>query len=188
MSESVTPVPLERWLPVVGWEDLYGVSCRGRVRGVDRWIPHRGGLRFHAARILKAAPHDAGYPKVNLHRGAGHRPVAVYVHRLVLEAFAGPCPPGMEACHGPGGPDDNRWPESGLHWGTPEENNTADKLRDGTLLRGEQIATSKLTATAVLEIRQALARGEQQQVIAARYGVRDSLISRIKTGKRWAWL
>jgi hypothetical protein len=187
MSESVTPP--EHWRPVVGWDGLYEVSDRGRARGLDRWIPHMGGLRFSAGRVLKPAPHNAGYPKVNLHRGkgGGYPPECVYVHRLVLEAFAGPCPEGMEACHGPGGPDDNRWPESGLHWGTPEENNQ-DKVRDGTLLRGDRVGGSKLTEAAVLEIREALARGELQKVIAARFGVRDSQISRIKTGKRWAWL
>lgn len=187
MSECVTPP--EHWRPVVGWEDLYEVSDRGRVRSLDRWIAHQGGRRFHPGRILKPAPHNAGYPKVNLCRGKGdgERRECVYVHRLVLDAFAGPCPPGKEACHGPGGPSDNRWPESGLHWGTPEENNH-DKVRDGTLVRGEHAAGAKLTETAVLEIREALARGEIQKVIAARYGVRDSQISRINTGQRWAWL
>ena len=187
MEESVTPP--EHWRPVVGWEDLYEVSDRGQVRSLDRWIPHQGGLRFSAGRILKPAPHNAGYPKVNLCRGkyAGYQRECAYVHRLVLEAFEGPCPPGREACHGPGGPGDNRWPESGLHWGTPEENGN-DKLRDGTLVHGEDVATSKLTEAEVLEIREALARGEQQKAIAARYGVRDSEISRINTGRRWAWL
>jgi hypothetical protein len=50
------------------------------------------------------------------------------------------------------------------------------------------VGGSKLTEAAVLEIREALARGELQKVIAAHFGVRDSQISRIKTGKRWAWL
>lgn len=187
MSESVTPH--ERWRPVVGWEDLYEVSDRGRVRSLDRWVPHGVGMRFHAGRILKPAPHNAGYPKVNLCRGkdGGYRRKCAYVHRLVLEAFEGPCPPGMEACHGPGGPDDNRWPESGLHWGTLEENGH-DKVRDGTIVRGERVAVSKLSEAAVLEIREALASGEMQKAIAARYDVWDSEISRINTGQRWGWL
>lgn len=189
MAKSATPP--EHWRPVVGWEDLYEVSDQGRVRSLDRWIAHQGGSRFHAGRVLKPAPHNAGYPKVNLCPGkdderARERECA-YVHRLVLEAFEGPRPPGMEACHGPGGPADNRWPGSGLHWGTPEENGL-DKVRDGTIVRGDHVPSSKLTESAVREIREALARGEMQKVIAARYGVWDSEISRINTGRRWSWL
>jgi len=30
----------ERWLPVVGYEDIYEVSDHGRVRSVDRIIIH----------------------------------------------------------------------------------------------------------------------------------------------------
>lgn len=51
-----------------------------------------------------------------------------YVHRLVLEAFVGPCPPGMEACHWNGIPGDNRL--HNLRWDTPSANN-ADILRLG---------------------------------------------------------
>lgn len=43
------------------------------------------------------------------------------VHVLVLTAFAGPCPLGMEALHGGSGPSCNWWPLN-LRWGTRSEN------------------------------------------------------------------
>lgn len=42
------------------------------------------------------------------------------VHRLVLTAFVGPCPDGMECLHGEGGALDNRL--TNLRWGTKSEN------------------------------------------------------------------
>ena len=50
------------------------------------------------------------------------------VHRLVLEAFVGPCPNGLEARHLDGNPANNN--RNNLCWGTPAEN-TEDKRKHG---------------------------------------------------------
>lgn len=52
------------------------------------------------------------------------------VHLLVLEAFAGPRPPGMVGCHGQQGATDNSI--ANLRWDTPE-NNTAERVVYGKL-------------------------------------------------------
>lgn len=53
-----------------------------------------------------------------------------YVHALVLNAFVGPCPDGMEACHFPDrDPSNNR--VDNLRWGTRQENH-ADSVEHGT--------------------------------------------------------
>jgi len=49
------------------------------------------------------------------------------VHRLVLEAFVGPCPHGCEACHRNNDPSDNRI--ENLRWDT-KQSNLADYLAD----------------------------------------------------------
>jgi hypothetical protein len=49
----------------------------------------------------------------------------------------------MDACHGPGGRLDNRWPEN-LRYGSRSQNLGADKHRDGTM------AHAKLDEAAVL--------------------------------------
>ena len=70
--------------------------------------------------------------------GSGHLQVALYtngkrhdrqVHRMVLAAFVGPCPAGMEVRHLNGDPGDNRL--SNLKYGTSAENKQ-DVLRHGT--------------------------------------------------------
>jgi len=60
----------------------------------------------------------------------GSRPDRAHklVHRLVLEAFAGPCPDGMEACHGDGDPTNNR--RLNLRWDT-RSSNQLDTVRHG---------------------------------------------------------
>jgi len=173
----------ERWKPVPGWEDFYAVSDLGRVRSLDRWTRTRGdGRRFAPGRILKAAIDGTGRYTVRLTRdNSGH---THKVHRLVLEAFRGPCPPGMECCHGPGGPLDNRLVN--LRWGTKKQN-AADKIRDGHPHgpRGEQCA-KKLTEAAVSEIKRLYATGEWRQTdIAARFGVQQNMVSRIVCGQSW---
>lgn len=116
---------MERWLPIAG-HDGYEVSDLGRVRSVDRTVVDKiGRSRFHRGRVLNFGTLGKGYVAVRL----GWRQPLMYVHRLVLEAFVGPCPPQNECLHGPGGPADNRL--TNLRWGTRSEN-SFDALRDGT--------------------------------------------------------
>jgi DNA invertase Pin-like site-specific DNA recombinase len=50
---------------------------------------------------------------------------------------------------------------------------------------GEQNANAKLADAFIPAIRDALAGGEYQRVIATRYGVSQSTISRITNGRAW---
>jgi len=52
-------------------------------------------------------------------------------------------------------------------------------------LRGADNPNSKLTHKQVVEIRERLANGEIQDVLAAEYGVHQANISLIKMGKNW---
>ena len=70
-----------------------------------------------------------GYLEVKPYGDDGKRHTRT-VHSLVLLTFAGPCPPGQETLHGPGGPLDNRWPEA-IRYGTKPENH-ADQRAAGT--------------------------------------------------------
>lgn len=115
----------ERWRPVVGYEGLYEVSDLGRVRSLD-YVDARGRLWQGGPR--KSHPNvRSGHPQIHLGRH-GRRRMA-YVHRLVLLAFVGPCPPGMEACHNDGNPTNNTL--ANLRWATRADNNL-DRVRHGT--------------------------------------------------------
>ena len=100
-----------------------------------------------------------------------------HVHRLVLEAFDRPCPPGMEVLHGPGGRTDNRL--ANLRYATRSENLGADKHRDGTM------AYAKLDEMIVLACIARPASGESYAVIAADYGVTKITVWNAVNGKSW---
>ena len=67
-----------------------------------------------------------GYMFVTLWREGERR--TARLHRLVLEAFVGPCPDNMVACHDNGDPADNR-PDN-LRWDT-QASNVRDTVKHG---------------------------------------------------------
>jgi hypothetical protein len=127
---------------------------------------------------LYRRPYGARYTVVCMRAETCGRVSQRYVHRLVLEAFVGPCPPGQEALHGPRGTADNSL--ANLRWGTHVENN-ADKLRDGTYGR-------KLRAEDVREAFRLRETGLGSRAVAARLGVGRSTVQRIWKGSTWACL
>jgi hypothetical protein len=103
------------------------------------------------------------------------------VHRLVLEAFVSPCPPGMECRHLDGNPSNPRL--DNLKWGTRAEN-VADTAKHGTRAAGERHGGAKLTTSETVAIR-AFRYQETVEATAARFGVSKQQISRIQRGERW---
>lgn len=166
---------LECWLPVPDWEGLYEVSDMGRVRSLSR--------RRHPGRILKPTKtRDGFYWRVDLSRNGEQR--TRLIHQLVLEAFVGPRPEGMVACHGPARSLDNRL--SNLSYGTVSENNL-DKARDGTVPRGMPGQAIKLTWEQVTEIRRRATprkRGIGAD-LALEFGVSRSTIYDILSEQIW---
>lgn len=109
----------EQWKPVVGYEGFYEVSDKGRVRSLTRVVQTRlGHSTTYQGRILRQHARPTGHLDVGLMR-SGHR-VTAKVHRLVLTAFVGPDPEGMECCHNNGNPADNR--VENLRWDTTAAN------------------------------------------------------------------
>lgn len=170
------PEPDEQWVPVVGYEALYEVSDLGRVRSFDR-VASNGSHR--KGRVL--TPTGIRYLHVTLSLGAGVK-VQQAVHRLVLEAFTGACPAGMEALHRDDDPTNNGL--SNLRWGTHIEN-TVDKISNGGQQRGERVNTAKLTPSLVVAIRERAQGGESARQIARSFGLNQSTISKILAGRTW---
>ena len=98
---------------------------------------------------------NKGYLQVQLHNSSGVKKFSV--HKIVALCYLGPCPNGMEVCHGPGGRLDNR-PEN-LSYGTKEDNYGRDRRRDGTMPEGEKCHLAKLTNEQVLEFRRLATSG-----------------------------
>lgn len=105
-----------------------------------------------------------------------------YVHRLVLAAFSGCCPPGLQCRHLDGNPKNNR-PDN-LAWGTPKENQS-DMARHGTRRIGERHPSAKLSEDDVAAIRSDYASGATQTSLATKYSVARQCIGDIVTGRTW---
>lgn len=171
IHEGVQYVPLDGFLGYCVGSDGSVWSCRF---GHGRFM-----LRCEWKR-LRPMSSDAGYLYVCLYREEGR--VRVGVHIVVLRAFVGPCPLGMEARHLDGVRSNNCLVN--LCWGTPVEN-AADKCLHGTMSCGEFNGRAKLTSDEVRRIRLALAAGSLQRDLAQHYGVSQAVISSISLRKTW---
>jgi hypothetical protein len=187
-----------RWLPVVGYPS-YEVSELGQVRSVDRVKvyesrDHYSGktitvTRHHRGRLLRPGPKGSGHLTVVLGRGNTRT-----VHRLVLEAFVGPCPPGCESRHYDDNPANNRL--TNLRWGTRSEN-LHDAMRNGKKPIGEKVHNAKLSNIQVVEIKKRINNRPKYPVgkydrslesfasIGAHYGVSGDVVRMIARGRTW---
>jgi hypothetical protein len=118
----------EQWRPVVGYEGLYEVSDHGRVRSLDRHFDRRGHPVRVWGRVMRLSwSNRGGYPTVGLCRDGKQR--TWNVHRLVMEAFVGPMPAGMEIRHIDGNPANACLVN--LQYGSSSDNKW-DQVRHGT--------------------------------------------------------
>lgn len=184
MSEQDSICAPEEKLPVEyreieGWTG-YRVGSDGSV-----WTKRLSGGRFRREwhRMIGGVDRR-GYNKVTLCNNGVQ--TCQRICRLVLKAFRGPCPDGMESCHGPKGNAVDSL--DNLRWDT-HVSNMADKIEQGTAQRGENHALAKLTADDVLEIRRRWAAGGiTQRDIGRQYGVKNVTICAIVTGRNWKHL
>lgn len=169
----------EVWLAIKDYEGAYEVSNMGRVRSIPRTSSTGRKLK---GKILSLMDNGHGYKTVMLSwKGAQKRK---YVHRLVLEAFTGPCPEGFEARHFNGVRSDNRL--ENLEWSTHIDN-VADRKIHGTELAGERNSLAVLTESEVVEIREIYAtRLFTQKQLAEEYGITQPGIGLIVRGVVWA--
>jgi hypothetical protein len=122
--------------------------------------------------VWTGARNDVGYGQMSV---AGK---VVYVHRRAWEVARGGIPAGMYVCHHCDNPP--CFLPAHLFLGTNSDNQR-DAVAKGRKPRGEQHLGARLTDAQVEEIR---ATTGNQREIAKRYGVSQSLVSRLRSGSR----
>lgn len=167
----------EKWLPIDGFE-RYEVSSLGCVRRADTLRPLKPSPKRRPNGYLVAM-------RVNLGRGNMR-----YVHRLVLEAFVGPPPPGTEACHNDGDPSNNNL--KNLRWDTHAAN-MADQHWHGTKSNppvhiGERHHKTTLREAQIREIRLTPERCGIYADLAKSYGISQQTVRRIRRRETWKHL
>lgn len=166
-----------------------GFYCAGRDGEIwSRRISHRHGRTD--GRWYKQNPTtyvqsygnlDGSRLRTQLYIGKKKR--ACYVHTLILEAFVGPRPRGMEGCHFP-----DRTPANcrldNLRWDTPKANGQ-DKCLHGTQVQGIGCHQAKLTEREVEIVRRLHLAGYTYHAIGREFGMIYNTIRSIVQGKTW---
>lgn len=136
MNDQLTK-KTEIWKQVPGFGEHYEASSFGNVRVKDRVITrkHSTGCvtKFSYKGRLLSQYVDNGYLFVTF--GVDGKTIKRPVHYMVLSAFCGERPEGLEACHCNGIRTDNRI--ENLRWDSHTENNR-DRIKHGTIPRGEK--------------------------------------------------
>lgn len=153
----------------------YRIGNDGSVWSLRR----KNGRPADVWRELKPVALTTGYRCVTLYLPKANQRA---IHRLVLEAFIGPCPTGMEGCHNDGDQSNNHL--GNLRWDT-YKNNQADRAKHGTDHRGEKNSRSKLTDAAVVAAIGELSRGLTLKEVSQRHGVSHHTIWSVARGISW---
>jgi len=167
--------------PIPGFDGRYLITQDGRV-----WsVPRRAGQRPCGGRWLKQQRTYDNYWRVKLSK----RSYARYylVAPLVLGAWVGPRPKGMDACHNDGDKSNNC--VSNLRWDTRKAN-VADCLRHGRhscLRRGNEHNSNILLEHEVELAKDLYHQGVSFAELGRMFGHYHAIYKAIK-GKNWRWL
>lgn len=108
----------------------YGVTANGVAYRMTK-SPTNSKPVPYPVRMVKDS--RCGYPTASIMRN--RKQTAAYVHIMILDAFVGPRPDGMQACHNDGNHENCTL--SNLRWDTRSAN-ALDKRRHGTSCAGER--------------------------------------------------
>lgn len=150
------------WTDIVGYEGLYMISSSGDI------------LSVKTNKTRKPTTVRGGYKQLGLINKNGEKRFLL-VHRLVLEAFKGKCPEGMEARHLDSNPSNNTL--SNLEWGTHRQNEL-DKHITGK-------SHAKLSEIKVLYARTLVKSGVSLYRAAKMFCVDDSTMKNAVIGETW---
>lgn len=150
--QVVTEESEEIWRDIPGFGENYMASNLGRIKCKERVVEKiwRGGKpmkQLYKERVLRGSIDRLGY--VRHHIGFDSKKITVLEHTLVLLAFVGPRPCGMECCHNDSNPSNNRI--ENLRWDTHLENNR-DRVRRGSYLIGENHKMAKFKESDVIAV------------------------------------
>lgn len=164
-------------MPIHGYVGLYEVSTYGRVRSLSR---RRSDGRRVNSRVLKLIKNRDGHLRATLARDG--KMSHYFVHRLVLSAFIGSCPDGMQGCHNNGDPADNHL--SNLRWDSCK-GNLSDRRHHGTNPDGERNPNAELTENQVRRCFRLRSQGWTYKKIANETNVGWAQIWNILRGRSW---
>ncbi len=166
----------EEWKVIRNYSD-YAISNFGRIKRLTH------GRCTFIGRILKPQIDTNGYLIISLCKNGKAKTITI--HKLVTEAFLGPCPDGKEVNHIDGNKKNPY--VSNLEYVTPKENmKHAYENSLVPILKGTKHGMAKLDDGRVLKIKKLYKTGKYSQgKLAKRFNCRQATISRIINNKLW---
>jgi hypothetical protein len=175
---------IEIWRPIKGYEGLYSISNFGRVKSEDRIIKRNNRFEtcnnFLKGRILRPGIKSNGYLFVGLSKDNFKK--YRMVHTLVVEAFIGDRPHGMDVSHEDNNKANNHI--SNLCYKTHHEN-VLDRAKHVVERQGETVPTAVLSELQVINIRAASESGITNKALSEKYGICIGQIRKIVKRKQW---
>jgi hypothetical protein len=175
----------EIWKDIKGYEGIYQISNKGRVRSLDRTINTKNGTRNKLGVIRSSYVNDTGYTVVAL---TVNKKRKVYsIHRLIGIHFIPNPENKITINHKNGIKTDNRI--ENLEWNTYKENNL-HAFANGLMpkpkpKKGEKSPVSKLKDMDIPVIRR-LKETMTHEKIAKMYRVNKSTIKAVISRRNWS--
>ncbi len=183
MSTEQSTIETVQYREIPGTDGGYRAGNDGSI-----WcclIRGYSGKRGVWRRLSPNTPDPKGYLNVRLKINGRfrHRPV----HALILEAFVGLRPEGMECRHLNGNPGDNRLVN--LQWGTYQENREDMKLH-GRTCRHKTLLNkgATLNTETVILLRERARAGETMMDISRDLSLNYRTVMRAVNGSCWSWI
>lgn len=171
----------EIWKDIKGYEGEYQVSNLGRVKSLPRYVAcgkNGNGTRLVSERILKTGAYTkSGHVSVVLRKNGNGQPV----HKLVMEAFVGKRPNGLDICHNDGNPQNNVL--ENLRYDTRSSNNI-DIFRHGGHMGCCKLNEQKVKKIRKLVFDEKVSRAE----VARKFKVSARTVQNICKGKTFKWV
>lgn len=167
----------EEWRPITGSEGRYEVSSLGRVKRLFGGRSFSPGLvKTFRNRFRNKLMHVCVRLRINGKKSKK------CVHHLVLEAFVGPRPAGLQGLH----KDDDHTNNSltNLYWGTRKDN-AADSIRNGRQPQGESHYRAVLSRDQAIAIKARVSSGESRSKLAKEYKISYDNVTNIFLGRTW---